>query len=91
MTDKIKPQDIMPDSVDTIDKAGVTIRKGTMAAVIENAAILTANDATEADKQTALEAIRDLAPALITFGITEHVSWKNPQIQAIFDEVAKSL
>ena len=82
------PEDMLPDDQDSMTTAsGVVGRKGTMAAALANADIVEAADATQAEKLAALEAIRSIAPALKALGVTEHLEWKNKDIQALFNEI----
>ncbi len=85
----IKPEDMLPDNQDFATANGQRIRKGSMAAAIANATLIDSPDATPAEKQAALDAIRELVPALKAFGLTQVVTWKNPDIQALFEETEK--
>lgn len=81
-----KPEDVMSDDASHVEKNGVVIRKGSMAAVMANIEVIEDDSASPAEKQSAKEAIKELAPTLIGVGMTEYVTWKNPEVQAIFDE-----
>ncbi|OGT39699.1 MAG: hypothetical protein A3F12_01665 [Gammaproteobacteria bacterium RIFCSPHIGHO2_12_FULL_38_14] len=82
-----RPEDMIPDDKSHFEMGGKTIRKGTMAAALTNAEIVESPDATVAEKQAAMETIKELAPVLKAFGLTKFLTWKNPKIQAIFDEM----
>lgn len=83
-----RPEDILPDEQDYFtDQNGNTIRKGTVAAAIANAGIVESNESSGEEKEAALLVIRELAPTLKNFGFNQFLSWKNPQIQKIFDEL----
>ena len=82
-----RPEDMIPDDKSHFEMGGKTIRKGTMAAALANAEIVESPDATTAEKQAAMDTIKELAPVLRAFGLTKFLTWKNPKIQAIFDEM----
>lgn len=83
------PEDLLPDDKNHVEMNGTKIRKGTMGAALANAKIIESSDATTEEKQAALIALKQLAPALIAFGLTTFLQWKNPIIQNIFDQVEK--
>lgn len=83
-----RPEDILPDDKDYVEtKEGQKIRKGSVAATLANAKIIESADASLQEKAEALDAIRALAPTLIAFDLMRFMQWKNPIIQAVFDEV----
>ena len=84
----IKPEDVLSDNQDYTMIDGVKVRKGSIAAVMANAAILE-SDASAQEKSGAIEAIKELAPALIVLGVHKHVTFKNSQVQQLLDEAAK--
>lgn len=84
----VKPDDILPDSENIRIIDGVKVRKGSIAAVIANISILE-SDVSATEKSAALEVIKELAPALIVLDVYKHVTFKNLQIQELFDKVAK--
>jgi hypothetical protein len=87
----IKPEDILPDDSSFVVRQGMTIRKGSAAAVLANASILMDIQAIEGEKTAALETIRELMPGLVAAGMAQHVTWKNPLIQKIMEEAEKKL
>lgn len=80
------PEDMIPDDKSHVEISGKTIRKGTMAAALANAEIIESPDSTSQEKCDALNAIKELVPALKAFGLVRFLTWKNPEIQAIFDD-----
>lgn len=82
----IRPEDVMPDNQDHVERDGKTIRKGTMAAALANAEIVESSTASAADKAVALDTLRELAPTIKAFGLMQFLTWNNPDIQKIFDE-----
>ena len=83
--DAKKPEDMLSDDENYFEQGGQTIRKGTMAAALANAEIIESSGATATEKQQAMEALQELAPVLKAIGLTKFLTWKNPDIQAIFD------
>lgn len=81
----IKPEDILPDHVNSFEVNGVTVRKATVGAVIANANILASSHASMDEKQKAKESIQALIPSLVAIGMHEHVVWKNPDIQKMIN------
>lgn len=82
----IKPEDILPEEINSLVINGVNIRKATVGATLANASILNSDTASEEEKYSALKKIKELTPALVAIGLHQHVTWKNPQIQKIIDE-----
>ena len=81
-----KPEDMISDEQSYFEKNGKSIRKGTMAAALANAEIIESQHSSNEEKKTAFNALKELAPILIAFGLTRFLTWKNPTIQKIFDE-----
>ena len=81
-----RPEDMIPDDKSHFEVSGQTIRKGTVAAALANAEIIESIDVTAAEKQAAMDTIKELAPVLKAFGLMKFLTWKNPKIQAIFDQ-----
>ena len=80
------PEDMIPDDKSHFEMGGKTIRKGTMAAALANAEIVESPDSTSQEKCDALNAIKELVPVLKAFGLARFLTWKNPEIQALFEE-----
>lgn len=81
-----KPEDLIPDEKNHFEANGKKIRKGTMAAAIANAEIIESTNSSFEEKQKAKEVLKALAPTLKAFGLTKHLTWKNTEIQKLFDE-----
>ena len=86
--DAKKPEDMISDDKSYFEKDDKFIRKGTMAAALANAEIIESPEATITERNNALEALKELAPTLKAFGLTKFLTWKNTDIQAIFDQEA---
>lgn len=81
-----KPEDILPDEVNEIAIQNIPVRKGTVAAALANANIITSTHTDEEEKVEARNAIKKLTPALVALELHKHLAWKNPEIQKIIDE-----
>ncbi|MDA7742280.1 hypothetical protein N8865_01540 [Francisellaceae bacterium] len=80
-----KPEDMIADDKSHFERDGHVIRKGTMAAALANAEIIESLDATLKEKELALETLGELVPILKAFGLTKFLTWKNQDIQKLFD------
>lgn len=88
ITCSIKPEDILPDGVDRTNFGGKEIRKGTIAAFLANTNILEDPNASSLQKQQAIAAMKELAPAVIAIGLHKHVNFKNSEAERILIEAA---
>lgn len=79
----VRPEDILPDGVDTTAFNGKTVRKGTIAAFLANADILDNPAATEKQKQEAINTMKELAPDVVAIGLHKHVIFKNPEAEQL--------
>lgn len=80
------PEDLIPDNANYFEKDGIKIRKGTMASAITNAEIIESINSSIEERRSAVEVLKSLVPQLSAFGLNKHLMWRNPKIQAIFDE-----
>jgi hypothetical protein len=79
----VRPEDVLPDGVDTTVINGKMVRKGTIAAFLANTDILENQQTTEQQRQEALNMMRELAPSVIAIGLHKHVRFKNTQVEQI--------
>ncbi|MCW8409953.1 hypothetical protein OQJ13_13315 [Legionella sp. PATHC035] len=79
----VRPEDILPDGVDTALIDGKSVRKGTIAAFLANADIFEHPNSTEQQKEEAIEAMKEFAPVVIAVGLHRHVVFKNKEIERI--------
>lgn len=79
----VKPEDILPDAVNSVAINGIVVRKGSIAAFLANADILENANSLPKQKQAAIEMIKELAPAIIVLNLHKHVVFKNAQIEQI--------
>ncbi len=83
----IRPEDILPDGVDSTVINGENVRKGTVAAFLANINILENPQSSEQQKQQAINVMKELAPAVIAIGLHKHVVFKNTQAKQILESV----
>jgi len=83
----IRPEDILPDGVDSTSINGITVRKASMAAFLANIEILENANVTEKQKQDALNTMKELAVSLKAIGLHKHVTFNNPMVEQIFVDV----
>jgi len=89
MTDKkaLRAEELMPDDKDYLEKNGVRIRKGTMAACLANMEVLESSHATHDQKRQAKQVLKELAPTLRALGFFEHFCCKSPAAQPLFESI----
>ncbi|MCL9683855.1 hypothetical protein [Legionella maioricensis] len=79
----VTPENILPEDINSTTINGTLIRKGTIAAFLANTEILESNNATEQQKQDAIQTMRELAPAVIAVGLHKHAVFKNTLVEEI--------
>lgn len=79
----VRPEDVLPDGVDSAVINGKMVRKGTIAAFLANIAILEDPATTEKQKQEAINLMKALAPAVVAIGLHKHVTFKNPEVEQL--------
>lgn len=79
----VRPEDILPDGVDSASINGTLVRKGSIAAFLANTDILQNPNSSEQQKQEAINTMHELADAVIAIGLHKHVTFKNPQVEQI--------
>ncbi|MFE1774272.1 hypothetical protein [Streptomyces sp. NPDC059008] len=84
----VRPEDVLPEGVDSTAINGLTVRKGSVAAFVANA--LRLDDLTEGTPEHAavVTQLRELAPALRTIGLLDVFRPRSPVVERILAEVA---
>ncbi len=88
MTQPIRPEDVLPDGADDASFAGVTARKGTVAAFVANAKLLDDLPAGSPGREAIVAQLRALAPALRAVGIFDVFTPRSPEVAALVDDLA---
>ena len=84
-----RPEDILAEDQNSVQLGGAFVRKGTIAAFLKNIDSLEEADLSYEQRETVLQTMRELAPALIAAGLHKHAIFKNTEVQAILDDAAK--
>lgn len=79
----IRPENILPDGVDSTEINGKMVRKGSVAAFLANVEIFENSQSDNEQKQIALKNLKELAPVAVTIGLHKHVVFKNPLIEQL--------
>jgi hypothetical protein len=87
-TKAIRPEDIIPNGADHTLINGKSVRKGSVCAFIANIDLLENLNSSDAQRANALQALKELAPALITVGLHHHVNFKNKQAEELIQQAA---
>ncbi|ANZ14242.1 hypothetical protein SNOUR_04610 [Streptomyces noursei ATCC 11455] len=84
----VRPEDVLPEGVDSTAINGLTVRKGSVAAFVANA--LRLDDLTEGTPEYAalVMQMRELAPALRAIGVLDVFRPRSPAVERIIAEVA---
>jgi aldehyde:ferredoxin oxidoreductase len=86
----IRPEDVLPDGVDTMAVGATTVRKGTVAAFVANANILEQLPIGDLRRNDVEAELRALAPALHSVGVLDVFAPRSAEIAAILGEAPSS-
>lgn len=89
-TSAVRPEDILSDDASHTSFNGVTVRKGSIAAFLKNIEIIENAKSTKKNKEEAIKAMKELAPALVAVGVDKHVTFKNKTARSIIEEARKN-
>lgn len=81
--ESVRPETILPDGCDSTLINGRVVRKGTIAAFLANTDMLENPNATEKQKQEAINTMKELACGVIAIGLHKHVVFKNKEVEQI--------
>ncbi|GGU33319.1 hypothetical protein [Streptomyces violascens] len=84
----VRPEDVLPEGVDSTAINGMTVRKGSVAAFVANA--LRLDELTEGTPEYAalVAQMRELAPALRAIGLNDVFRPHSPAVERILAEAA---
>lgn len=82
----MRAQDILPDDANEASFAGMTIRKGTVAAFLANARAFADPALADAARAAALAEIEEALPALRALGLFEVLEIRHPPLRALVHE-----
>lgn len=83
----VSPEDILSDGVDSTTINGVVVRKGTVAAFLQNIDCLVAEESNAQEREAALSSLQALAPAVVATGLHKHVVFKNQQVEQMLRDI----
>jgi len=86
MTSPIRPEDVLPDGVETATVGGREVRKGTVAAFVANAKRLETLSPNHPDYPAVRQQLQDLVPALQAVGVLDVFTPRSFTIAALVDE-----
>jgi hypothetical protein len=79
----MRPEDLFPSDVDSVEVDGIMVRKGSIAAFIHNALALDLLDPENEEYERAAAEIRSLAPALEAVRVFEVFSLRSDRVAQI--------
>ncbi|MDF2691548.1 MAG: uncharacterized protein K0S29_1403 [Gammaproteobacteria bacterium] len=82
----IRPEDLLPDDINSREFKGVEVRKGTIGAAMFNVKTMESPDSSPAEKMEAKKAFEALIPSLIALDLHQYMTWKNSEIQAMINK-----
>ncbi len=84
----VRPEDVLPNGVDSTAINGHTVRKGSVAAFVANAVQLDDLSEGTPEYEALIAQMRELAPALRTIGLVDVFEARSPVVQRILAEAA---
>jgi hypothetical protein len=79
----MRPQDILPDDINQVTVGDREVRKGSVAAFIANALIMTDPQASEAARVEAEHHLVELIPAMKALRLFDVLELRDPRLRAI--------
>lgn len=79
----LRPEDVLPDQVDRAEINGVTVRKGTVAAFLQNAMRWSDPATLEADRDALAHEIAGSVPALRALGVFDVLEARDERLRAL--------
>ncbi len=86
----IKPEMVLADGESNVMLNGISGRKGSIAAFLQNIDMLEQSNLSDQEKQDVIKVMEELAPVLIATGLYKHATFKNPEVQDILNKVAQA-
>jgi hypothetical protein len=81
----VRPEDVLPDDLNTADFDGTTVRKGSVGAFIANARILRDAASPPAARDAARIQIIALVPALKALGVFDSFTIRDPELATLVE------
>lgn len=83
----MKAEQLLPDTVNEVQMAGMTVRKGSVGAFLANTRILTEPGTTARQREEATADMEALVPALAALGLFEVFAVRDPALAQRVDAV----
>jgi hypothetical protein len=87
MVRPIRPEDVLPDGVESRSIAGTAVRKGSVAAFVANAALLDELALDSEEYRAVVSELRSLVPALTAAGVFKILQPRSERLARIIDGV----
>lgn len=81
----MRPDDLLPDNVDHVQRDGISVRKGSVGAFLANALILQDPAASPAARSSAERDLRTLLPGLHALGLFKILAPRDPALQRLVE------
>ncbi|MEM9256724.1 MAG: hypothetical protein AAGA91_14855 [Pseudomonadota bacterium] len=85
----VHPEDILEEGANYKTIRGVRVRKGTIAAAVQNIAALERTSGEQ--REAVLDTLRQLAPALVVLDVHRYFACRNAEAEAILADAARQL
>lgn len=82
----MRPDDLLPDDLDHVQRDGITVRKGSVGAFLANAVVLQDADASDAARAAAERDLRALLPGLHALGLFNILAPRDPALQHLVEQ-----
>jgi hypothetical protein len=82
----MKPQDILPDNINSVEVNGQQLRKGSVAAFMANIAIIE-NPANYAAYENAVQDLIELTPVLETLGVFKYFRLRSVKVITVITDI----
>ena len=86
LTGPIRPEDVLPDGVETATYGGTVARKGSVAALVANAKPLPTLPVDAPGRAAILDLLRELVPSLRAVGVLDVFVPRDPAIAALIEQ-----
>lgn len=81
----MRPEDLLPDDQDHVQRDGLTVRKGSVGAFLANARLLQDPAASHADRASAERDLRALLPGLHALGLFDVLVPRDPALRQLVE------
>ncbi len=83
----VRPEDVLPDDQDSADFGGIELRKGTVAAFVQNAKLLDAAPEGSPAADELVAALSAAVPQLRAIGVLDVFAPVSPRVRSVIEAV----